>query len=330
MVQIAVLGASGHTGRFVVDELHRRGLGVIRAVRSGSSPTTNETRMIAFDRPDSLDEALRGAAAVINCAGPFFDTSEPAAAAAIRARIPYLDVTAEQVTALRLFEVFDAQARSAGITFVPAMAFYGGLADLLASALVREGEAVDTIHAAVALDGWQPTAGTRLTGERNHYQRLMVRDGQLAPLDVAPESRRWNFPEPFGQQQVVPLALAEVVLMHRHLHVREQISFMNETPLADLRDPSTPAPTATDERGRSAQQFVMDVEVRVGAEVRRATASGQDIYAITAPLVVSACVELLGNPALPTGVRSPGELFEPVAFLNSLAPDLATTFSVEV
>ena len=328
MVQVTVLGAGGHTGRFVVDALHRHGVSVVGAVRSGGASNDVETRHVSFDQPRSLDEALQGSAAVINCAGPFFDTAQPAAEAAIRAGIPYLDITAEQYTAAQLFRCCDAPARSAGIVLVPAMAFYGGLADLLASALVRPGEPIDVIHVAVALDGWHPTAGTRLTGERNHHQRLIVRAGELVSLDPAEGRRSWRFAEPFGEQEMAPVPLAEIILMNRHLPATEIISFMNEKPLADLRDPATPPPEAVDAQGRSAQRFTMEVEMHVGEEKRRASASGQDIYAITAPLVVSACMELIANPDFPSGVRAPGELFDATAFLKQLAPELITTFSL--
>ena len=43
----------------------------------------------------SLDRALAGSAAVINCAGPFAVTAVPVIQAALRARIPYLDVAAK-------------------------------------------------------------------------------------------------------------------------------------------------------------------------------------------------------------------------------------------
>ena len=65
---------------------------------------------------------------------------------------------------------------------------------------------------------------------------------------------------------------------------------MNVGPIEELRDPGTPGPTAVDERGRSAQIFVVDVLARRGSEARRVTARGQDIYAITAPIVVEALV----------------------------------------
>ncbi len=72
---------------------------------------------------------MAGAAAVINCAGPFLDTATPVIEAALRAGIHYLDVAAEQAAARAAFEQFSDSARSAGVTILPAMGFYGGLAD---------------------------------------------------------------------------------------------------------------------------------------------------------------------------------------------------------
>ena len=57
--------------------------------------------MASVDDPASLDRAISGAAAVINCAGPFMDTAAPLIEAAIRGRIHYLDVTAEQPAVAR-------------------------------------------------------------------------------------------------------------------------------------------------------------------------------------------------------------------------------------
>ena len=59
-----------------------------------------------------------------------------------------------------------------------------------------------------------------------------------------------------------------------------------EDALDDLRDADTPAPSPTDERGRSAQRFAVDVVVRRGTTTRRTTATGRDIYAVSAPIVV--------------------------------------------
>ena len=64
------------------------------------------------------------------------------------------------------------------------MAFYGGLADLLATAALDGRLAPPTRSTvAIALDRWWPTAGTRVTGRRNTATRLVVRDGRLVPLE---------------------------------------------------------------------------------------------------------------------------------------------------
>ncbi|KOV29991.1 hypothetical protein [Streptomyces sp. XY152] len=59
-------------------------------------------------------------------------------------------------------------------------------------------------------------------------------------------------------------------------------------------DPHTPAPAATDELGRSARTFPVDVLVRSGGGERRAVA--RDIHAVTAPLVVEAVGRVRERP----------------------------------
>jgi len=324
--KIAVFGAGGHTGRFVVQELRRRGVVAEPATRSGRfepiGGAAEHCATIDVGRPDTLDRALAGTDAVINCAGPFFDGAEPVVGAALRAGIPYLDVTAEQVTALRLFEGMDEPAKAAGITIVPAMAFYGGLADLLVTAIAPHG--ADTVEIAVGLDSWHPTAGTRLTGERNTFPRQIVRNGRLVPVPFVSPTESWAFPAPIGEQPVTYIALSEIILISRHLDVSSVTSFMNLKPLGDLDGAASPR--AADASGRSSQRFVVDVRATTDGVESRATASGRDIYAVTAPLIVSACLTLLAQDAPLAGVRAPGELFKPGAFLRALAPDIDVRF----
>jgi hypothetical protein len=323
---VAVFGAYGHTGRFVVSELRRRGLLPILAGRDaaklqavGNSYPGSEMRVATVDDPASLDRALSGAAAVINCAGPFIDTAAPLVEAALRAGIPYLDVSAEQASVLAVIERFADAARDAGVAVVPAMAFYGGLGDLLATAAMGDWTSVDEISVAVALDSWKPTRGTRLTGERNHGQRFIFRNHRLELADPPP-ARIWNFPAPFGSQEVVGLQLAETITISRHLETADIRAYINLTPLTDLRNPDTPEPTAADETGRSSQIFLMDAVARRGAEERHAIARGQDIYAVTAPIVVEAAERIINGMAKSTGVISAGQAFDARDFLASLSP----------
>lgn len=176
---VAVLGANGHTGRFVVAELLRRGLTPIAIGRSAARLSEAgfiergvACREAAMEDDAALDRALQGAKAVINCAGPFMDTSDAVVRAALRAGIHYLDVTAEQPSVKATFKHHEAAARDAGVAVIPAMGFYGGLADLLVGAVMEEWHHADAIEIHVALDRWLPTKGTRVTGEKTRRSAL--------------------------------------------------------------------------------------------------------------------------------------------------------------
>lgn len=327
--KIAVFGAYGHTGRFVVAEVLRRGLtpvlvgrdaaklDALRAQRPGS-----EAQAAGIDDAASLRQALQGSAAVINCAGPFLDTGVPLLQAALQAGAHYLDMTAEQEAA-RVSFGFDAQAKERGIAIVPAMGFYGGLTDLLATWAMDDWRQADAIDIAIALSHWHPTVGTRITGARNTYPRLVVEKGELTRLPSPPAKRDWRFPEPFGTQATTALPFSETILLHRHLRSDRVWAYLNDRSLADIRDPATPPPQAVDASGRSAQTFATVVEVRRDDRVRRVLATGGDIYALTAPLVVEAAERLSrATPAL-AGAYAPGELFDAGEFLAAISPFLS-------
>ena len=325
--RVTVFGASGHTGRFVVSELRARGwtpilsgrdaekLNQVSAAHSGL-----EVRPATIESPQSLDRALAGTRAVINCAGPFLDTASALVEAALRAGIHYLDVTAEQASVRATFEGFSERARERAITVIPAMAFYGGLGDLLATTAIGDWATADEILVAVALDSWRPTLGTRRTGERNTFPRVMFAGNRFETIPSPPPRRTWNFPPSFGTQEVVALGLSEIITISHHLRAPEIHAFMNLSPVRDVSDLATPPPTASDASGRSSQIFVVDVIARKGGEQRRAVSSGRDIYAITAPLVVEATQRLVAGRVSATGVVAPGEVFDARDFLESLSP----------
>jgi hypothetical protein len=323
---VAVFGAYGHTGRFVVSELRKRGLTLILSGRDaaklnavGDEYPGSEARVASVDDPASLDRAISGAAAVINCAGPFIDTAGPVISAALRSGVHYLDIAAEQAAVLDVFERHAYAARQAAVVIAPAMAFYGGLGDLLATAAMGDWADADEISVATALDSWNPTRGTRLTGQRNHGQRFVFSNNRLERADPPP-ARTWNFPAPFGAQDVVGLSLAETITISRHLRTPEIRVYLNVAAVTDVRNPDTPAPVAADESGRSSQLFLVDVIARKGGEERRATARGRDIYAITAPIVVEAAERVITGRFNAVGVVAAGEVFDARDFLRSLDP----------
>ncbi|WP_103502730.1 MULTISPECIES: trans-acting enoyl reductase family protein [unclassified Streptomyces] len=336
---VAVFGAYGHTGRFVVAELQDRGIVPLLSGRDEEKLRTFaksrpgvEARAASVEDAASLDRALSGVDAVINCAGPFATTAAPVIEAALRARIPYVDVAAEIEANLDTFARFGERAMAAGSLVIPAMAFFGGLGDLLVTAAMGDWEQADEAHIAYGLDSWNPTPGTRVAGavsrQRRDGRRLRYRNARLEYRDDAAPTMTWPFPEPLGARKVVgEFTMTDVVTVPSHLHVPEVCTYMTAEAARDVASPDTPAPTSVDARGRSAQTFVVDVVVRSGGEERRAVARGQDIYAVTAPLVVEAVQRILMGGTTAVGVASAGAVFDAPGFLRALSAHLTSELS---
>ena len=319
---IAVYGAAGHTGRFVVREAQRRGLPVVAVGRSAARldemiPPAVPRRVAELEDPASLERAFAGCSLVINCAGPFLDTAQPVAQAALRAGCHYIDVTAEQPSAQSTFAELDAPARAAGRVVIPAAGFYGGLADLLASALASAG-GIDQVTIAIALDRWWPTDGTRKTGERNKAPRLVVTNGRLAALASSVGKSDWTFSAPLGNQAMVELPFSEIITLNHHLKAGSIRSLLNRSALDDIHDASTPPPTAADDSGRSAQRFEMVVRLVQDGVTKTAGVRGQDIYAVTAPIVIGAARLLLEPACRRSGALALAEAVDPIELLRAL------------
>ncbi|MEU5260795.1 saccharopine dehydrogenase NADP-binding domain-containing protein [Amycolatopsis sp. NPDC021455] len=310
MTSVLVYGAYGHTGRFVVAELRERGITPVLSGRDAAKLPGG--RPAPVDDPAALDRAFDGVAAVINCAGPFAATALPVAEAAARAGVPYVDVAAEIEANLDTFE------RATGPVVVPAMAFFGGLGDLLATAAMGDWTSADEVHVAYGLSGWNPTAGTlaagRVSRDRRGGRRIRYAGGRLEHRDDALPTREWAFPAPLGTRPVFgEFSMADIVTIPRHLKVPDVTTYMtvdaaNGLAAAGPRD--------------SAETFVVDVVVRAGGEERRLTARGEDIYAVTAPLAVEAVERILTGRTRVKGVAPAGEIFDAPDFLRALAPHI--------
>src|SRR5437870_11662329 len=108
---VTVFGAYGHTGRFVVSELRKRGFTPILSGRdaaklkaAGKAHPGSEVRVATVNDSASLDRAMSGAVAVINCAGPFIDTAGAGLYAGVRAAFYYFGLGAGQGGGLGVFQ----------------------------------------------------------------------------------------------------------------------------------------------------------------------------------------------------------------------------------
>ena len=327
---VAVIGATGRTGRFVIADLLRRGITPIAIARNAAAleAETFDSKVIrrqaAVDDAKSLDRALEGAQAVINVAGPFADTAEAVVGAALRKKIHYIDVAAEQPATAGLYEKFDEPARNAGVVVLPAMAFFGGLSDLMVTALMKGWESADLVETFIGFDKWHPTQGTRNTIERKVVGNLVISGGKLTPASATPAEKSWHFADPIGEHVVLELSFSETVLIARHVKTVEHHNYITRVAVSDVLDPSTPPPKAADAMGRSSQNFVVEAVVSRGKETRRAFTRGRDGYAVSAPLTGEAVERLIKREYRSAGAWAPGEIFNAEEILKTLAPDHAT------
>ena len=280
-------------------------------------------RPASIEDTRSLDRALDGAGAVINCAGPFLKTADAVANAALRAGIHYLDVTAEQPSARAILEKYDLAARDAGVAVIPSMSFFGGFADLLATSALGGWDHADAIDVMIGLDSWHPTRGTRITGEKNKVQRMVVAEGRLVPVSSPRSEKDWNFGGPIGRQPVVESPFSEIVLIARHVKTAELHTWLSRVALNDIHNSDTPAPKPADETGRSSQHFIVDVVATRDNNTRSVRARGRDIYAFSATLVCEVVQRLLEGKFSGPGARPPGSILN-AQEISALTPDHLT------
>ena len=135
-----VYGATGYTGRAIVEEAARRGLRPILAGRNAQSigdlakRLGLEHRVFGLGDADTLRASIRGARLVLNCAGPFSATACPMMEACLAEHAHYLDITGE-IDIIEAAAALDREAKAAAVILLPAVGFDVVPSDCLAAKL---------------------------------------------------------------------------------------------------------------------------------------------------------------------------------------------------
>ena len=338
--KIAVVGATGFTGRLVVAALEARGGLTIRMV----GRNRNRLAQMLRDFPgaegwpidswtaDGLVEALRSCSAVISCAGPFVRAGRPVAEAAVRVEVPYCDSTGEQSFIRWIYQSLDAPARLAGIPVVPAFGFDYVPGDL-GAALVAEGmgqlESIDVFYWSASM---ATSAGTR---------RSMV--GILREPGYAWSQGRLQR-EALGRRQRrirldgrslggISIPGGEALMVPRHVPVRSVSTYLaarvppvltRGLPLATLpgvRQAVEWAVTrgpAPDQPSRS-RPFGCHVQaVAVDGSRRALVLEGKDVYGFTAEALAELANRMCAGTVDAVGACSPAQAVPAAQFLSRL------------
>jgi short subunit dehydrogenase-like uncharacterized protein len=351
-VTIVLYGATGYTGRLVVEELERRGLEYVLSgrdeekLRRVAGETGASVRVTPLDDAHALRELLADASAVISCAGPFTLAGHALVRAAVDTGTHYVDSTGEQPFIKLVFDNHGAGAERAGVALVPALGFDYAPGDCIARLTARGREPLEELVIAYAVRGFGMSRGTMRSGlEIAKGGDVVYEDGDWRPAPFGVFRASFDFPEPIGRQVMSRYPSGEVITVPRHTRTKRVVSMVTASTMAphpalapilpytlpplalSLRTPLRGVlnraigalPEGPSEAERRAAEFTIVTVARGenGSE-RRGVVRGSDVYGLTAVTLVHGA-ELMSAPGFDrAGALAPAAAYDPEAFLNYL------------
>ena len=309
---IALLGATGYTGKLVVTELIRRRLphrlGGRNPEKLASLPSDAERFVLDVGEAARLDAFLDGASALISTVGPFVRLGMPVVEAAARNQVPYVDSTGEQQFISEVYERF----ADAPVPIVPGCGFDFIPGDLAAAvALADLGGPATEVAVHTQTGAMLPSRGTlRTTVE---MADAMATDARARRVPF-PDGVRTAIEFPFGE---VPLARhaggADVVTTMVLPAAVAPVARRLPSLLSRLGPLVERLPEGPPESLRHRAKFRILAEA-IGPTGRRAVlCEGRDVYGLTARFLVDAAQRVQG-----AGAMAPAEALDPEPFLQAV------------
>lgn len=332
--RVALLGATGYTGRLVAAELaasgvpHRLGARDPDRLRALPPSAGGERFVVDVRDADRLRAFLDGVDVLVSCVGPFARLGLPVVQAAVEAAVPYLDSTGEPDF---MAEVYRRYA-DAPTPVVPAMGFDYLPGDLAAAIAIEAlGQPAEQVVIGYALHTALPSRGTARSAA-----------GAMRTATATPRRLRIGFPDrdrdavevPWGERLtvarhapgarvatglVVPAPAAAVLGLLAPLAAVTAPLVRSSAPL--LERLADRLPEGPPERRRRASRFALVAQARAGRDVARVHVAGSDVYGLTARFLAEGAQRITGAGAL-----APAQAVAPRAFLDAVTgPDLTWT-----
>ncbi len=326
-----VYGANGYTGRLIAQVAGRRGERPVLAGRSAEKLEALarelglEHRVVGLDDQERLCEALGDVDAVVHCAGPFSETSEPMVDACLATGTHYVDITGEIDVFERIF-TRDGEAQRAGVVLLPGAGFDVVPTDGIAARLAQElPDAVELELAFVVGGGMSPgTMKTTVAGITTGGRARV--DGSLVTVAVGHRSRVVEFPSRPRRVGSVPWGDLSTAFRSTGIATITTYTVMPDFAgtAQNLLAPVFRSAVAQDmarrfigllpgpsEKTRDGSQCEVWGQVRNAAGRQLSmTLTGPNAYQLTADSAVRAVTKLLAGAATP-GAHTPSTAFGP-------------------
>lgn len=321
---LAVYGATGATGRRIIQLASAAGIPVVAAGRNSAAlARLGVDYRVASLAPAELDAAFSGASVVVSCAGPYTHFGPPVLDAALRAGASYVDCTGEPRWVQRIIDEFEGRAIQAGVAVVPSLGL-GVATDIAATAaaeLVGGPDQVRRLLCAVKIVGMRPSPATlRSTVELVAGGAPIVENGR-ARWELA-GSRVHRFASGRGALFSTPDALVLARAYPRaHIECHAQPAAMGPALAAGgllWRVPGTLAITrallsrrkhSTVDAGGGRSLVTAEAESEAGTCT--VTGAVDDVYDITGRGAFAVARGLLNGPGERTGLRNAGQFLPP-------------------
>ncbi len=209
---ILIYGATGYTGKLIVEAAAGRGVRPILAgrnlekVKAVAGPLGLSARAFDLRDPGRIDAALEGVSAVLCAAGPFSATSRPMVAACLRNRVPYLDITGE-IDVFEAVAARDAEAKASGVALLPGVGFDVVPSDCLAAHLKRRLPDADDLRLYLSLGANMSRGTAKTMVEAIAAGTRIRRNGVIVERDRA-EPGACDFGR--GEKPTIPVSWGDV------------------------------------------------------------------------------------------------------------------------
>lgn len=311
---IILYGATGYAGRLVARTLHEEDIEVVLAGRRPGAVRAVAEPLGFTTRSGSLNDLdLSGAAALLNCAGPFSRTAVPLISRCLEAGVHYLDLAGE-VAEHQLARARDDAAREAGVMLLPGAGYGIVPSDCLAAHVAGRVERPTSVQIALKTVGGvsRGTAevvlgGLRTPGIRRHGGTPEIRRAGQDGLKV-------DFDDGDGPTTVVTnpwradllVSVPDVPDLETYMSFPVLVRALMRIPHGGLlrtvarRLPEGPSDAAL-AKGRSA---VWARATGEGGQSATAVVTGPDAYLFTAR-AAAACLRRVAAGEAPPGFQTP-------------------------